>query len=77
MITLPIECLQAIESNDTAQQGEAMIRATVAQLLQVLGQACPFVGPGVWLVKRDEMTAKAWSTLQRLVGGDVTIERQG
>lgn len=65
MVTLPVECLQPIASDDT-QQGDATIRATAAQLLQVLGQACPFVGPGFWKVKRQEVTAEAWRQLCRL-----------
>ncbi len=67
MITLPIGCLQSQSTVDTARQGDATIRATAAQLLQVLGQACPFVGPGLWVVRRSEITAKAWVQLQKLV----------
>ena len=77
-ISLPAECLQVVTASEQEPPlKEAVIQATAAQLLQVLGQACPFVGPGIWLVKRDEMTAKAWSTLKRLVEGDVATERQG
>ena len=67
-ISLQAECLQAIQTEARALPGEQVIRATAAQLLQVFGQACPFVGPGLWIVRRDEMTAKAWGALQRLVG---------
>ena len=66
-ITLPAECLQPVAIKDTALPGESIIRATAAQLLQVLGKACPFVGPGLWTVKRDEVTPKAWDSLQRLM----------
>ena len=65
-VSLPAECLQAIQANK-ALPGDAVIRATAAQLLQVLGQACPFVGPGLWEVRRDEVPAKAWNALQLLV----------
>ena len=67
-ITLPAECLQLIAVNDTTLPGESIIRATAAQLLQVLGKACPFVGPGLWTVKRDEVSATAWGQLKGLVG---------
>ncbi|MEM6451983.1 MAG: hypothetical protein AAF703_16920, partial [Cyanobacteria bacterium P01_D01_bin.105] len=46
----------------------AVIKATAAQLVQVLGKACPFVGPGLWTVRRDEVTAHAWGQLCGLVG---------
>ena len=67
-ITLPAECLQAVERKSKALPGEAVIRATAAQLLQVLGKACPFVGPGLWTVKREEVSPLAWRQLIRLVG---------
>ncbi|MEL6902064.1 MAG: hypothetical protein AAFW84_30470 [Cyanobacteria bacterium J06635_15] len=67
-VTLPVECLQVVEGKERALPGEKVIRATAAQLLQVLGQACPFVGPGLWTVKRDEVPAKAWGQLCSLVG---------
>lgn len=67
-VTLPAECLQAIAAEDRDLPGETVIRATAAQLVRVLGQACPFVGPGLWTVKRDEVPAKAWGQLRRLVG---------
>ncbi|NJM99509.1 MAG: hypothetical protein HC800_22320 [Phormidesmis sp. RL_2_1] len=67
-ITLPAECLQRVEAKNKALPEEAVIRATAAQLLQVLGKACPFVGPGLWQVKRDEVPATAWGQLCRLVG---------
>lgn len=67
-ITLPAECLQALSVEDRVLPGEAVIRATVAQLVRVLGQACPFVGPGLWTVRRSEVTPTAWGQLRRLVG---------
>ena len=66
-ITLPAECLQALSVEDRVLPGEAVIRATAAQLVQVLGQACPFVGPGLWIVRRSEVSPKAWSQLIELV----------
>ena len=51
-----------------AQGAQGVIRATAAQLLQVLGKACPFVGPGMWTVKREEVSPLAWRQLMRLVG---------
>ena len=66
-VTLPAECLQIVEVKEQALPGEAMIRATAAQLLQILGQACPFVGPGLWTIKRNELSAKAWNSLKRLI----------
>lgn len=67
-VTLPAECLQVVEGKERRLPGKAVIRVTAAQLLQVLGQACPFVGPGLWTVKRDEVPVKAWGQLCRLVG---------
>ncbi|MEL6816956.1 MAG: hypothetical protein AAFP03_19465, partial [Cyanobacteria bacterium J06598_3] len=58
-------CLTVV--NESATQ-DNVIRATAAQLLQVLGKACPFVGPGLWTVTRNEVPAKAWGQLCRLVG---------
>ena len=46
---------------------QAVIRATAVQLRQVLGKACPFVGPGLWTGKRDEVPVKAGGQLCRLV----------
>ena len=46
------------------------LRATAAQLLQVLGKACPFVGPGLWTVRREEVSPLVWQQLRRLVGQD-------
>lgn len=66
-ITLPAECLQVVEEGKPLP-GETAIKATAAQLLQVLGKACPFVGPGLWTVQRGEVPAKAWGQLLRLVG---------
>lgn len=59
-------CLTVVADELPVKEG--VIRATAAQLSQVLGKACPFVGPGLWTVKRDEVTAKAWGQLCRLVG---------
>ena len=67
-VTLPAECLQIVEAKERALPGEAVIRATAAQLMQVLGQACPFVGPGLWSVRRGEVSDKDWGQLSRLVG---------
>ena len=55
--------------SDSAATADA-IRATAAQLLQVLGKACPFVGPGLWTVRREEVSPLAWQQLRRLVGQD-------
>ncbi len=66
-ISLPAECLQLLQEGKPLP-GETAIKATAAQLLQVLGKACPFAGPGLWTVKRDEVSAKAWGQLCRLVG---------
>ena len=49
-----------------AEQTEEVIRATVQQLVSVLGKACPFVGPGLWTVKREEVSAQQWQRLRRL-----------
>ena len=67
-ISLPAECLQTIQVEEKVLPGERIIKATSAQLLQVLGKACPFYGPRLWEIKRDEMTAQAWGQLCRLVG---------
>ena len=68
-VSLPRECLQRVEVEPADRAAEtAVIRATAQQLLQVLGKACPFVGPGLWTVKRDEVPAKAWGQLCRLIG---------
>ncbi len=56
-----------VVADESPSQG-GIIKATAAQLLQVLGKARPFVGPGLWAVKRDEVPAKAWGQLIRLVG---------
>jgi hypothetical protein len=66
-ITLPAECLQVVQEGKPLS-GKTAIKATAAQLLQVLGKACPFVGPGLWTVRREELTAHAWGQLCRLVG---------
>lgn len=70
-VTLPAECLQVVQQAmqvDKLRPGEATISATAAQLLRVLGQACPFVGPGLWTVRRSEVSSQAWQRLSRLVG---------
>ena len=67
-LMVPGDCLTVVTGEPGPQTAGSVIRATAAQLLQVLGQACPFVGPGVWEVRRNEVPAKAWGALQRLVG---------
>ena len=62
------DCLVALSDEVSATETEGVIRATAAQLLQVLGRACPFVGPGLWTVKRKEVTPLAWRQLTRLMG---------
>ena len=62
------DCLRPVETETNRQSAKAVIKATAAQLLQVLGQACPFVGPGLWEVKQGDVPAKAWGQLLRLVG---------
>jgi len=46
-ITLPAECLQVVEVNDRSLPEDAVIQAAAVQWLQMLGEACPFVGPGL------------------------------
>ena len=60
-ITLPAECLQAI------QVEERVVKATSAQLLQVLGRACPFSGPKLWEIRRSDVPAQAWNALMQMV----------
>ncbi|MEL7223352.1 MAG: hypothetical protein AAGL17_00485 [Cyanobacteria bacterium J06576_12] len=67
-VTLPVECLQVIAVEEPSPPQEGVIRATAAQLLNVLGKACPFVGPGLWTVRREEVSPIAWRQLRRLVG---------
>ncbi|MEL6606131.1 MAG: hypothetical protein AAFP20_23195, partial [Cyanobacteria bacterium J06614_10] len=67
-LMLPGDCLVAITDEPSTQGIEDVIRATAAQLLQVLGKACPFVGPGLWTVNREEVSPLAWRQLTRLVG---------
>ena len=67
-VTLPAECLQVIAVVEPSPPQEGVIRATATQLLNVLGKACPFVGPGLWTVRREEMSPLAWRQLRRLVG---------
>ena len=61
------DCLAAIADESAQSAAGSFIRATAAQLLQVLGQACLFVGPGIWTVRRSEVSPKAWAQLQKLV----------
>jgi hypothetical protein len=49
-------------------RGRRPIRATAAQLFTVLGNANPFVGPGLWEVKRGDVPAQAWERLRQIVG---------
>ncbi len=67
-LIVPRRCLAAISDEQSAQQGEGVIQATAAQLLKVLGQACPFFGPGLWAVRREEVSPLVWQQLRRLVG---------
>ena len=67
-LMLPGDCLVAVSDAKPAQGIEGVIRATAAQLLQVLGKACPFVGPGLWTVKREEVSPLAWRQLMWLAG---------
>ena len=62
------DCLAAIADKSEPSAAGSFIRATAAQLLQVLGQACPFVGPGLWEIRRSEMTPKAWAQLKLVTG---------
>ena len=62
------ECLGVVAAEVSAKGTEGVIKATAAQLLKVLGKACPFVGPGLWPVKREEVSPLAWRQLRRLVG---------
>lgn len=73
-MVLPVQCLAVVDTTDAPRLIETVIRATAAQLHQVLGGASPFVGPGFWEVRRSEVPAKAWSALQRLVRSGVTME---
>ena len=64
-------CLTVVtEEAQSLSKQDGVIRATATQLLQVLGKACPFVGPGLWPVKREEVSPLAWRQLRRLVGED-------
>ena len=67
-LTLPAECLQIVEAEAAVPAKDGVIRATAAQLLRVLGKACPFVGPGLWTVKREEVSPLAWRQLRQFVG---------
>ena len=59
------DCLTVVADAPRSPQSE--IKATAAQLLQVLGKACPFVGPGLWTVRRSEVSPRAWGRLLKLV----------
>ena len=67
-LIVPGDCLTVVTDELGSQMAGSVIRATAAQLLQVLGKACPFSGPGLWTVKRDEVSPLAWRQLMRLVG---------
>ena len=67
-LVVPGDCLTVTTDETGPRTVGTVIRATAAQLFQVLGQACPFVGPGLWEVRRSEVPAKAWGQLLRLVG---------
>ena len=67
-ISLPAECLKVVEAEKEPLPVAVVIRATAAQLLQVLGKACPFVGPGLWPIRQSEVSPKAWRQLSKLVG---------
>ena len=68
-VSLPAECLQVVDvSEPELPPKAAVIRATAAQLLQVLGKACPFVGPGLWTVRREDVSPLAWRQLRQLTG---------
>jgi hypothetical protein len=67
-MTLPIECLEVVATTKRPSAVETAIRATAAQLFSVLGNANPFVGPGLWEVKRGDVPAQAWERLRRIVG---------
>ena len=64
-LIVPRRCLVAVSAE---QKAEGVVQATAAQLLKVLGKACPFFGPGLWTVKREEVSPLAWRQLRRLVG---------
>ena len=64
-LIVPRRCLVAVSAE---QKDKGVVQATAAQLLKVLGKACPFFGPGLWTVKREEMSPLAWRQLRRLVG---------
>ncbi|MEM6452161.1 MAG: hypothetical protein AAF703_17840 [Cyanobacteria bacterium P01_D01_bin.105] len=63
-----VEGAMAQVPGEAGKKTGAVIKATAAQLVQVLGKACPFVGPGLWTVRRDQVTAQAWGQLCTLVG---------
>ena len=66
-VMLPRECLVAVAEKPRSSGTGDVIEATAQQLLQVLGKACPFVGPGLWRVKREELSPLAWRQLIRLI----------
>ena len=61
-------CLEPVVDGDGSGVFGSVIKATSKQLLQVLGRACPFFGPGLWTVRHEEVTPKAWRQLAQLVG---------
>jgi hypothetical protein len=67
-MTLPMECLEVVATTKRPSAVETAIRATAAQLFTVLGNANPFVGPGLWEVKRGDVPAQVWERLRQIVG---------
>ena len=71
-VRLPAECLQVVKVKPEAHTTETavgVIRATAQQLRQVLGKACPFVGPGLWTVRKRELSPHAWQRLIAIAEG--------
>ena len=62
------DSLEPMADGDGSGIFGSVIKATSKQLLQVLGRACPFFGPGLWTVRPEEVTPKAWRQLAQLVG---------
>lgn len=58
-MVLPIECLVVIEvPTKPSRPVKTVIKATAAQLLQVLGEANLFVGPGLWEISVGTFRSK-------------------
>ena len=53
------DLLAVVVEEQVAGGADEVIRATVAQLAQVLGKICPFVALELWPVKRGEFPAHA------------------